>query len=161
MLIGNIDTLTRSHPIYPEPIKRALEWLSRQDFSAMPDGRYPIDGDKCFALVSRYQTKPLAECRAESHQKYVDIQYVAAGEEYLGWCPFSPDLKTAAAYDAEKDIVFYEKLIPDSNVVLVPGGFAVLYPDDVHRPCAQVFEGEPSGVTKIVVKIAVELVDVE
>ena len=36
--------------------------------------------------------------------------------------------------------------------------FAVLYPVDVHRPCGSLDEEKPLKVTKVVVKIPVELV---
>ena len=55
------------------------------------------------------------------------------------------------------DVTFYEKLVPDSNLVLLPGSFAVLYPEDVHRPCCAVERG-PAPVTKVVVKVSVDLV---
>ena len=155
MFIGSIDSLDNGHADYPKIVQKALEYLRSHDFTKLEDGRYPIDGDKCVANLQRYTTRVLAECRPATHKKYVDIQYVVEGEEYMGWCPFSPDLKVTAPYDAEKDITFYEELVPDSNIVLTPGRFAVIYPEDVHRPQGAV-EGEPGPVTKVVVKISVD-----
>ena len=157
MFIGNIDASgSTTHGAYPEAIQRALEYLCANDFKNMEDGTYPIEGEKMFAKVQRYETRLLESCRPETHQKYVDIQYVVEGEEYLGWCPFSPDLRLAAPYDDKLDVAFYEELIPESNLVLLPGSFAVLYPEDVHRPCGAV-DNEPSPVTKVVVKVSVDL----
>lgn len=155
MFIGSIGSLDNGHADYPKIVQKALEYLRSHDFTKLEDGRYPIDGDKCVANLQRYTTRVLEECRPETHKKYVDIQYVVEGEEYMGWCPFSPDLKVTAPYDAEKDITFYEELVPDSNIVLTPGRFAVIYPEDVHRPQGAV-EGEPGPVTKVVVKISVD-----
>ena len=155
MFIGSIDSLDNGHADYPKIVQKALEYLRSHDFTKLEGGRYPIDGDKCVANLQRYTTRVLEECRPETHKKYVDIQYVVEGEEYMGWCPFSPDLKVTAPYDAEKDITFYEELVPDSNIVLTPGRFAVIYPEDVHRPQGAV-EGEPGPVTKVVVKISVD-----
>ena len=155
MFIGSIDSLDNGHADYPKIVQKALEYLRSHDFTKLEDGRYPIDGDKCVANLQRYTTRVFEECRPETHKKYVDIQYVVEGEEYMGWCPFSPDLKVTAPYDAEKDITFYEELVPDSNIVLTPGRFAVIYPEDVHRPQGAV-EGEPGPVTKVVVKISVD-----
>ena len=155
MFIGSIDALEDSRVDYPELIRKALFYLRDHDFTQFEDGRYPIDGDKCVANVQRYTTRQHMECYPETHQKYVDIQYVVEGEEYLGWCPFSPDLQITAHYDAEKDVAFYAALVPDSNIVLSPGRFAVLYPEDVHRPQGAV-DDVPAPVTKVVVKVAVD-----
>ncbi len=157
MFIGNIDVKNPAYGTYPEAIQRALDYLRSHDFTKMEDGTYPIEGEKMYAKVQRYETRLMESCRPESHQKFIDIQYVAEGEEYLGWCPFSPDLRTAAPYDAKNDVAFYEELVPESNLVLLAGSFAVLYPDDVHRPCGAI-EDEPGHVTKVVIKVSVELI---
>ena len=73
----------------------------------------------------------------------------------MGWCPMSPELKVCDPYDQEKDIVFFDNLIPISGIELAAGDFAVLYPTDVHRPCGSP-EGGPQQVTKVVVKIAID-----
>lgn len=158
MFIGTIDaTGSRNHGGYPEAIQRALEYLCSKDFTKVENGKYLIEGDKMFAMVQRYESRHMKDCRAETHRKFVDIQYVVEGEEYMGWCPFSPDLKTTVEYDETKDVAFYEKLVPESNLVLTPGSFAVLYPEDVHRPCCAIDE-KPGPVTKVVVKVSVDLI---
>ena len=158
MIVGNIQGLDSDFICYPEHIRKALEFLRAHDFSKMKDGRYPIEGEHSFALLQRYETKPEQECRLEAHRKYIDIQYIARGEECLGWCPISPDLVESVAYDEEKDVVFYQQMVPDSGLVLSEGLFAVLFPADVHRPCAAL-AGQPlSSVIKVVVKIEVDLV---
>ena len=155
MFIGTIDSLEESHVNYPAMIQKALDYLRDHDFTKMEDGRYPIDGELCVANLQRYTTRKKEECRAETHCKYVDIQFLVEGEEYMGWCPFSPDLAVSRPYDTEKDVTFYESLVPDSDIVLSPGCFVVLYPEDVHRPQGAV-EDMPGSVTKVVVKIAVD-----
>lgn len=155
MFIGSMDSLEKSRVDYPEQIQKALAYLQSRDFTQMKDGRYPIDGDRCVANLQRYMTRSHEDCRPETHRKYVDIQYVVEGEEYMGWCPLSPDLRITSEYDAQRDVTFYESLVPDSSVVLSPGRFAVLYPEDVHCPQCAV-EDVPGQVTKVVVKVAVD-----
>ncbi len=156
MVIGSIETIEREKLSYPPAIWEALKYLSTQDFSKMADGKYSI-GDKGITVsLQHYKTRTLEECRPEAHEKYIDIQYMVEGEEALGWCPLSPDLVVSQSYDNDKDIIFYETLVPDSSVILVPGSFAVLYPLDVHRPCCEL-DG-PEDVFKVVVKVPVGLV---
>lgn len=155
MFVGSIDTWDEGH-VYPNVIRDAIAYLQKQDFKAMKDGRYSIDGDKVYFNLQRYETRLPEMCRPESHKKYVDIQYLVEGEEFLGWCPFSPDLKVTEPYDAEKDVAFYQKLIPESSIFLSPGTFVVLYPEDVHSPCTSV-GGVAEPVVKVVVKVALDL----
>jgi YhcH/YjgK/YiaL family protein len=155
MVIGSIDTFDKGHVVYPEAITKALEYLRDHDFTKMEDGKYLIQGEDCFVNLQRYVTKLPEDCHPETHKKYVDIQYLAAGEEYVGWCPFSPDLEVLEPYDEEKDIAFYKCLVPESDILLKPGCFAVLYPDDVHAPQCAV--DKPMEVVKAVVKVSVDL----
>ncbi len=106
--------------------------------------------------MQRYTTKPAEECYPEAHKRYADVQFIAEGSEYLGWCPFSPDLVEHAPYNDVYDITFFEKLVPESTLIMKPGSFAVLYPEDVHAPRMETEEG-PKPVTKVVVKISVDL----
>ena len=159
MFIGSIDDLEKGSGIYHKELLAALEYLKTHNFAAMKDGRYAVR-DGIYFNLSRYKTKDMKDCPPESHRKYIDIQFIVEGEECLGWCPLSPDLTAIAPYDKDNDITFYKVLVPESSIILLAGNFAILYPEDVHRPCVAVEEpGEP--VTKVVVKVPVELVGKE
>ena len=159
MIIGNIWDEETAGIAFSPAMERAFAYLKATDFSKLKDGRYEIDGKNIYATVSRYQSKPCEECRPEAHRRYADVQYVAQGQELIGWCAFTPALKEAAPYDEEKDVVFFEKLEPESDFVLSEGSYAILTPKDIHRPCCAL--EEPSPVLKVVVKVAVELLEEE
>jgi len=53
-------------------------------------------------------------------------------------------------YDSRKDVMFYHDT-PSTFAKLVPGQFAIFFPEDGHAPCLG--KGE---IRKIVAKIAVE-----
>ena len=159
MILGNVNDEEMEGVVFSPAMKRAFRYLKETDFSKVGDGRYEIDGNRIYATVQRYQTKPERECRPESHRRYADVQYVAAGQEFIGWCAFTPALVVAEPYNEEKDITFYEKLEPESYFVLTEGSFAILTPKDIHRPCCAI--DEPSPVLKVVVKVAVELLEEE
>ncbi len=113
-------------------------------------GRYELDGDKVFALVQSYQSKPRAEGKWEAHCKYIDVQYIASGAERIGWTHVSR-LTLTEPYDETKDIAFYKGT---GDFVTVPAGsFAILFPEDAHMPGIAV--DTPSPVTKVVVKVRV------
>lgn len=156
MIFGNINDLEKKLSACDKAVQKALIYLRDHDFKSMADGKYEIDGDKIYAKLQRYNTKPVAECHPEAHEKYIDVQFMVEGCEELGWCAFSPDLRQRVSYDTRNDVEFFEELVPESSIILNPGDFAVLYPNDVHRPQVAV-DNEPQPVTKVVVKVAVDL----
>lgn len=156
MFFGNIKNLEKHFDSCDEAIKKALIYLRDHDFKTMADGKYEIDGDKIYAKLQRYMTRPVEECHPEAHRRYVDVQFMVDGREELGWCAFSPDLRQRVSYDNRDDVEFFEQLVPESSIVLNPGDFAVLYPSDVHRPQVAI-DSISKAVTKVVVKVAVDL----
>ena len=146
MIIGNMKEASSGFGRYPESVREALEFLRSHDFTTMEDS---------VAILQRYETREPDSGKPEAHRRYVDVQYIVSGREEMGWCPMSPELKVCDPYDQEKDIVFFDNLIPISGIELAAGDFAVLYPTDVHRPCGSP-EGGPQQVTKVVVKIAID-----
>jgi biofilm protein TabA len=132
-------------------IPEALDYLARTDFTKLPNGKQVIDGDRLFAVVQRYPTKPVAQARWELHRRYIDIQYVAQGSERIGYALWTDRLPVEEDYNPERDAAFYS-----ASGTLVPvsaGIFAVLTPDEVHAPCLAPAEPEFAGeVLKVVVK---------
>ena len=160
MLIGRVENIDNENISYHSVIKKVLQYLKETDFKQMTDGDYKFEEDGIIVKLQRYETRSPMLCKPETHNKYIDIQFIVEGAECVGWCPLSPDLKISEPYDSEKDVTFYEKLIPESSVILSDRHFAVLYPDDVHRPCGYVDE-LPAKVTKVVVKIPLKCLMIE
>lgn len=154
MFVGRLDASEKDAAL-PQAVRQALDFLRRMDFSTLPDDRYEIDGDRCYAKLARYETKRAQDCRPEAHRRYADIQYMVEGEEYIEVCPLGPDLVVHMPYDAAKDIVFFEGLVPETSFPLTAGDYVILLPKDVHRPGVAV--KAPRPVVKVVVKVDVAL----
>ena len=100
---------------------------------------------------------PADDKRMEAHEKFIDIQYVASGEEKF----FFADKKIFEAtepYNPEKDVEFYdsadfEKSAQAEASVLHAGEFAVFFPDDAHKP-SLITDGV-HDIKKILLKIPV------
>jgi YhcH/YjgK/YiaL family protein len=117
------------------------------------DGRTDIDGDRLYASVAAYETKPREECRFEAHRKYIDVQVLLEGEECID-VALDRDLPVLEAYDGPKDVMFLQPPRHVASLPMRPGVFAVFYPHDIHRPGCRL-QGEHQ-VRKIVMKAAVE-----
>jgi biofilm protein TabA len=134
-------------------LKNALAFLRRQDVHALPDGKAEIDGDRVYAIIQRYETIRTDSPKFEFHRKYIDVQFIASGEETIGWAPVESMMITEA-YNADKDICF-GKVSSETwtPVRLHAGQLAVLWPEDAHAP--KLASDLPSPAMKVVVKIAV------
>lgn len=154
MIIGHIQNLAQEMYKFPEAIQKALTFIQENDCKELSPGKYEIDGDKIFVLVQHYQTKESKDCRAETHAKYLDIQYIAKGKEYMGYCAVGPNLEVEEDCLVERDAKFYKRIFPESDILLSEGVYAILYPSDVHCPGRLVEEAE--DVIKLVVKISID-----
>ncbi len=128
----------------------ALDYLEKTDFTALSAGKYTVDGDKVFALVQEPRTAERGECRWESHEKYIDIQYLISGREQIGF-QSTGALAVAEPYDAGRDIAFYTDNGKGFFVPLEPGSFVVCFPHDAHMPLVCADTSEP--IKKVVMKI--------
>lgn len=134
-----------------EKIERALQYLGKTDFSNLEQGKYEIDGDNIYALVSIYNTKPLSSVKWEAHKKYIDIQYVASGKEKIGFTS-TDKVIPLEEYSENNDCTIYKG---DGNYIIVDeGSFAIFFPTDVHMPGISI--NIPKEVKKVVIKVKVE-----
>jgi YhcH/YjgK/YiaL family protein len=136
-----------------QEIATALDYMAKTDFSKLANGRHEVDGDRVYAMVSRYVPRPVEQIQWEAHRRYVDIQYLAAGAERIGYAPLSDHWPVTMAYDASKDACL---VVAQGDLFTVhKGGFAILGPCDVHAPSLALARPEPGEVLKVVMKCRV------
>lgn len=152
MFFGSIDHLEQDRKLLTAPIVKGLEFLKNTALAELELGRHEIDGDNVYALVQEYQTLPKAEKKVEAHRKYIDIQYIVAGAEVIGYGLDSPQNEVTEDKLAEKDAIFYKNIAGEMDLILSKGMYAVLFPTDIHRPGCNYGAGGP--VRKVVVKVA-------
>ena len=144
--LENCHCYASLHPLF----KKAFSFLQETANTALPDGRVSLDDDRVFALIQSYETQATGEGKLEAHQRYIDIQYVLAGQEQIGYAP-TRELTPVKLYDTEKDFALYKG---DALFFrLQQGMFAIFYPNDAHQPCQPC--NHPESVRKIVIKVAV------
>ncbi|HBF35707.1 MAG TPA: YhcH/YjgK/YiaL family protein [Firmicutes bacterium] len=155
MFFGNLENLAQDRKVLAGPLVKALEYLKNTEIGKLPVGRYEIEGTKIFALVQEYQTSPWEKKKAETHQKFIDVQYVYQGVEVAGYS--LTDTKNVISENklAEKDAAFYGSVEGEKDLILSAGRYAIFFPTDIHRPGCN-FETEHS-VKKVVIKVAVDL----
>jgi len=127
---------------------KAFTYLRETDFSSLKPGKYPIDGENVFALVSEGATKELDKTLWEAHKNYQDIHYVISGKEKIGITPVA-SASISKEYDASKDIAFFTS--KGKYYVSNPENFFIVFTQDAHRPGVKT-EGADT-VKKVVIKI--------
>ncbi len=138
----------------PKRILQAIEYIGSTDFTFVESGQYELDGKNLVSMVSRYKTRLPEQAVWESHRKYIDVQFIAGGEEKFGYIPLANAPAVKTPYNSEKDVIFYE---PGTETFAAPmGTFMIFYPEDIHAPGLAVgTPPTPSEVVKVVVKVAV------
>ena len=136
----------------PERWQNAFQYLKTTDLANAGLGKTALDGENLFASIAEYFPKKREEVRYESHQKYIDIQYVIKGEEIMG-ITTRDKVTDDEAYNEENDITFYKSESGDYRLA-TPRNFLVFFPEDMHRP--SITTGDSVMVKKVVVKVKVE-----
>jgi len=147
-----LDSLSQWHRYAPlhRRFAEAFAWLE-QVRPEIAIGRHEIAGDSIYALVQRYQTRPVEGMQLEAHRRYIDVQYLVSGAEVIRWAPLRDLDHVTRPYDAVKDAGLYALPPVTVPVSLRAGQFTILFADDAHAPCCCL--DTPSEVVKVVVKV--------
>jgi YhcH/YjgK/YiaL family protein len=128
-------------------IEKGLRFLAETDLAALPMGKLQIDGADVYAMVQEYDSKPRDQGKWEAHRKFIDIQYIAAGIERMGFAQLAR--VKPGPYNEEKDMLTADG---QGDWVTTPAGtFVIFHPQDVHMPGMAI--DNPSRVRKVVVKV--------
>jgi len=148
MILDNLQNAERyfgMHPLFAEAFKFLRE-LPEDAFV----GRYELSGG-AYAMVQEYVTKPVKLGKFEAHRRFIDIQFIARGNEGMEFGFI--DQFAMGEYLAEKD--FLTAVGDGQHFKVRAGDFAIFFPSDVHMP-GVVAGRTPGPVRKVVVKVPVE-----
>lgn len=148
MIIGKLKDLSRYIGLSHE-IDEAISYVLNTDLLSLEVGRYVLSDD---VIVNRQQYYGKEEPFAESHKDYIDLQIVLTGKEKMGYADISnPSVRVMEDYNPEIDLAkFY---VNDESVYeMSDESFALIFPEDIHRPGMKVNE---ELIEKVVLKIRV------
>jgi len=137
--IENAGKYSGLHPLFA----KAFDFL--KEAASKPVGKYELDGDKLFVMVS--DNKLRSSGQMEAHRKYIDIQVVLEGTEKFRCAALSECHEVSKPYDADSDIMFFS----DSHTAeytATNGTVSIFFPEDAHAPL--IGEGE---VKKAIAKV--------
>lgn len=137
----------------PAAIEKALNFLRTTDFRQLSPGVVEIEGKDIFAQIIDLTTRDMVDNQPEVHRRYLDIQFLAWGEEKIGIAIDTGNNDISESLLEQRDIIFYRNSENESFIEMVPGSYAVFFPQDVHRPACNKTRATP--IRKVVVKVAV------
>ena len=147
MILDRLDKADRYLPLHLD-FAPAIAFLRTRPLDRLPLQRIEVSGDSLYAMVSKNSGRKAADVRLEAHRKYIDIQYVIAGTEQMGWKSHTRCEKRETEYDGAKDFELFSDA-PDTYVTVHPGTLVIFFPDDAHAP--GIGTGE---IHKVVIKVA-------
>lgn len=149
-----IDRLENAHlykGLHPS-IDEALDLIVNSDFNRLEVGRHKIS-QQLDCILDEYQTRSSEGELYEGHKKFIDLQLILEGDEYMGYAPLTNQVP-CQKYDAEKDFALYQ--IAGQMLHVKAGMFVIFFPSDLHMPSI----GTPARkIRKIVMKAKVNLED--
>ncbi|ADO46440.1 YhcH/YjgK/YiaL family protein [[Enterobacter] lignolyticus] len=150
MIFGHIS---QPNPCrFPAAIEKALAFLRSTDFRALEPGVVDIEGRDIYAQILDLTTQPRHMLKPEVHRRYIDIQFMAWGEEEIGIAIDTGNNAVSESLLETRDIIYYQDSENESFFEMVPGSYAIFFPQDVHRPGCNKTRETP--IRKIVVKVA-------
>ena len=144
--IKNIDLYKDIH----KDFSKVFEYLKSLDKDS-PKGPFVIDGDNVHGSVWTIETSgTVNERKLEKHDKFIDIHYILDGEEVFSYAD-AATLTPECEYNEADDYIFLSGRA--SGVLLTPGHFCIVFPQDAHSPYCIAEKTET--VKRCVVKIRV------
>ena len=148
MILDKIENAEKYSSLNPR-FAMAFRYLRNPALSSLTVERSEIEGDKLYAVLSRKMGKKQQDAKLEIHRKYIDIQFVIAGTDSMGWKATRACTTVEKPYDEEKDIGYFSDT-PDTWCAVKAGAFAIFFPEDAHAPMVSELE-----IHKVIMKVAV------
>lgn len=147
MIIDRFERLL-NYRVILKNIDKALSKL--EEISDWQEGkRYSFDGG--FLFFQKGQTKRLVDAQFEAHERYIDVQILLKGAEYVALEDLK-NLRVTIPYDPEKDVAKYDG--ETKHFMKVEEGMVyVCFPWDAHQAVFHI--EQPLSFTKVVIKLEI------
>jgi biofilm protein TabA len=150
MIVDTLENASRYFMLHPS-MEQAFDFLENVTSEDFPEGKTELIGTHLFGNGMVRDTKNFEDSIWESHEKYLDIHFLAEGEEKIFFAA-EEDMKEVTPYNEEKDITVFEGI---GHEVFVPkGSFVIFFPGEIHK--ALVHGEKPNKVKKMVIKLGGE-----
>ena len=147
MILDKLSAANAYRGIHPR-LDGVLDRLNEAFLATVGPETMELEGDKLYVTRFTYETLPREETFFEAHKRYLDVHLMVQGEERMELA--SPGGLTL--FEHQGDFYAYRGEA-EQSLVLRPGSFLVVFPEDAHRIKIQV--NGPETVSKVVFKVLV------
>ena len=147
MILDKLSAANAYRGIHPR-LDGVLDRLNEAFLATVGPETMELEGDKLYVTRFTYETLPREETFFEAHKRYLDVHLMVQGEERVELA--SPEGLTL--FEHQGDFYAYRGEA-EQSLVLRPGSFLVVFPEDAHRIKIQV--NGPETVSKVVFKVLV------
>ena len=149
MIVARNETAPAYLGIHPN-LDEALRRITPEFLSSLGSDRVDIIPGEVWCTKFTYQTISDEESFFEAHEKFLDIHLMLSGSERVEIA--SP--KALTQFDSQPENDFYAYRGQGTHkLVLAPGDFLVVWPDDAHK--IKMMLEHPETVTKAVFKVKI------
>lgn len=151
--LENLEKYESAHPRFAD----AIAFLRSVLNEAPADGKREMPNCDVAGAVSvnvfHLEPKPWEASKPEAHERYIDIQVVLEGEEYM-YVPAREGLEITEPYNADTDCKFFSspRETAATRLCVPQGYFAVFFAGELHVPGVAT-PSSPKQVRKAVVKV--------
>jgi YhcH/YjgK/YiaL family protein len=139
----------RKHIDVHRLFSKVAEYIDSHNLHDLSIGEHQIsDGIK--AIVDEYDTKEISEGAIECHRKYIDIQIMISGKEYMGIC--RQEDCVGNEYNEKDDCRELEGEV--ALIKFEQNYFMIFSPEDGHMPGIK-YKDANKKVKKVVFKVPV------
>lgn len=147
MIVDKLGELEKYYGQIPH-LEAAMAYI--QAHQDLPEGVQTFNGGTVVKQTGT--TKPADDGLFEVHMKYLDVQILLKGKEYILWNALS-EMEEAIPYDSVKDV---RRLSGEGALLeMHPGMCCILYPWDAHKGCRHPVGAQATEYEKLVIKLEV------
>ena len=147
MILDKLTAANAYRGIHPR-LDEVLDRLNDGFLSTVGPETMPLEGDALYVTRFTYETLPLEDTFFEAHRRYLDVHLMVVGEERV-------ELASPGGLELfeHRDDFYAYRGAAEQSLILRPGSFLVVFPEDAHRIKIQV--NGPETVSKVVFKVLV------
>ena len=147
MILDKLTAAQAYRGIHPR-LEQVLDCLTEEFLATVGPETQKLEGDALYVTRFTYETLPLEDTFFEAHRRYLDVHLMVEGEERV-------ELASPSGLDLfeHKDDFYAYRGGAEQSLILRPGSFLVVFPEDAHRIKIRV--NEPETVSKVVFKVLV------
>jgi biofilm protein TabA len=143
----NVVEFARQYEANKANWDKVIDFLRDRNLELMAPGKYPINGEDVFAIVTEPDTKKLDSAGYEIHKNFIDLHYVIKGEEKIYTRGKGDSVALTKPYDATKDVENY--FTKGKSYTAKPNAFFLFFPGELHAPGVR----DSGKEKKLVIKI--------